>query len=293
MVNVVIDLAEVIKDEKVLKASLPHYDVSLITHTDEISLEFLARISAKSFAKYAVLMKTGSTAKKHFPNNSIEVDPSSFSLQKVAKQLAWIFSNNGKDKPTVKTFFIGDPHFSHTNIIRYCNRPWNSGRDANGQLVVTEKDTYNMNEALIANWNSVVTAEDEVYCLGDFALGNRNRIPEFVSRLNGHKFLVLGNHDYFHVDKSQYKGVIDFFYKAGFERVYDRPIIIKDFVILSHEPLQWVKDGSVWLSIYAHVHNQEMYQDFTSNTFCASAERINYTPIEFNEIVKKCQSASK
>ena len=54
MVNVVIDLAEVIKDEKVLRASLPHYDVSLITHTDEISLEFLAKISAKSFAKYAV-----------------------------------------------------------------------------------------------------------------------------------------------------------------------------------------------------------------------------------------------
>ena len=45
-----------------------------------------------------------------------------------------------------------------------------------------------------------------------------------------------------------------------------------------------------WANIYAHVHNMAEYKDYTARTFCVSAERINYTPIDFEEIKAKMES---
>ena len=44
-----------------------------------------------------------------------------------------------------RVFFTSDTHFNHTNIIRYCDRPF--------------KSTDEMNEKLIDNWDSAVGAE--------------------------------------------------------------------------------------------------------------------------------------
>jgi calcineurin-like phosphoesterase family protein len=52
-----------------------------------------------------------------------------------------------------------------------------------------------MDEAMIANWNSVVKPDDEVYHLGDFAFSPAPRVKEIIFRLNGKKHLVWGNHD--------------------------------------------------------------------------------------------------
>ena len=43
---------------------------------------------------------------------------------------------------TEKTFFVSDTHFNHTNIIKYCNRPFNNADE--------------MDAALIKNWNAKV-----------------------------------------------------------------------------------------------------------------------------------------
>lgn len=56
-----------------------------------------------------------------------------------------------------RVFFTSDTHFNHTNIIRFCERPF--------------ERVDEMNEKLIDNWNSVVSPEDFVFHLGDFCLG--------------------------------------------------------------------------------------------------------------------------
>lgn len=83
---------------------------------------------------------------------------------------------------TGNVFFSADLHFFHSKVIEFCNRPW-----ANVQ---------EMNEGLIANWNSVVGKRDKIYVLGDFCFGSHNRPKEILPRLNGYKILVRGNHDH-------------------------------------------------------------------------------------------------
>lgn len=79
------------------------------------------------------------------------------------------------------TFFTSDTHFGHANIINLCNRPF--------------KDVNHMNDMLVENWNSVVSDDDTVFHLGDFALGGSAVWSNVLSRLKGKIYLILGNHD--------------------------------------------------------------------------------------------------
>lgn len=162
----------------------------------------------------------------------------------------------------MKTFIISDTHFGHENIICYCNRPF---------VTVEEMDRQ-----LIERWNSVVRKDDVVYHLSDFALGNIDKVAGYRSKLNGRIFLVTGNHDGYNIKK---------YYEAGFDKVYDKPIIYQDFFILSHTPM-FITENMPYANIFGHVHNNPEYTDYTSNTFCVSVERISYTPILFDEVTR-------
>ena len=146
-----------------------------------------------------------------------------------------------------KTFYIADTHFGHANIIKYCNRPF--------------KDIYEMTEVLVNNWNSVVSEDDEVYMLGDFTLTkNKEIISKLVSRLNGHIYLLMGNHDYLSVNE---------YIACGFEKVYDKPVILEDGIILSHQPV-FMNENMPYFNIYGHVHDKPEFIDITENYWCVS-----------------------
>src|SRR4051812_42588376 len=78
-------------------------------------------------------------------------------------------------------WFTSDTHYHHKNIIKYSNRPF-----ANVQ---------EMNEAIINNFNSVVKPGDLVYHLGDFGFCTIDQADQILSRLNGRKYFIWGNHD--------------------------------------------------------------------------------------------------
>lgn len=80
------------------------------------------------------------------------------------------------------TWWTSDTHFSHANIIRYTKRPF-AGVDE-------------MNAALVARWNALVAPDDEVWHLGDLALGRDiEQQVALTSVLHGRRHLVPGNHD--------------------------------------------------------------------------------------------------
>lgn len=169
----------------------------------------------------------------------------------------------------MRTFLIADTHFGHSNIINYCDRPF---------VTIEEMDRQ-----LIEKWNQTVSKNDVIYHLGDFALGNMTKVAEYRKQLNGKIFLIQGNHDGYAVKR---------YYEAGFDKVYDKPIIFNQFFILSHEPL-FITENMPYANIYGHVHNNPQYKDCTNNTFCVSCERIDYKPILFDDIVEKMKMVSK
>ncbi|MGU3479166.1 metallophosphoesterase [Methylobacterium sp. D48H] len=83
-------------------------------------------------------------------------------------------------------FFTADLHLGHASLITGDvgrTRPFTS---------IEEHD-----EAIIARWNETVTSNsDDVYVLGDFALGlDAEALERAFRRLRGRKHLVVGNHD--------------------------------------------------------------------------------------------------
>ena len=78
-------------------------------------------------------------------------------------------------------FLTSDTHFGHDREFLWGPRGFRS---------YIEHD-----EAVIANWNSVVGPEDTVYVLGDLMLGDNEYGKACVARLNGHIKLIRGNHD--------------------------------------------------------------------------------------------------
>ncbi|POR44693.1 metallophosphoesterase family protein [Methylobacterium sp. V23] len=79
-------------------------------------------------------------------------------------------------------WFTSDTHFGDPRILRIDKRPY--------------PDLATHDAALIAAWNAVVRPEDNVWHLGDFALGpSAERIAEILGSLSGTKHLIIGNND--------------------------------------------------------------------------------------------------
>jgi calcineurin-like phosphoesterase family protein len=82
-----------------------------------------------------------------------------------------------------KTWFTADTHFGHGGAMGRFKRPFRSVRE--------------MDDALVARWNEVVGVDDEIWHLGDFAVGaSADRISELLRQLKGRKHLVSGNNDH-------------------------------------------------------------------------------------------------
>src|SRR5713101_6073216 len=79
-------------------------------------------------------------------------------------------------------WFTADFHLGHKNIIRYCNRPFETVEE--------------MNQAILERLNARVKANDILYFLGDFCIGPKARASELRQQIRCKKiFAVPGNHD--------------------------------------------------------------------------------------------------
>lgn len=127
-------------------------------------------------------------------------------------------------------FITGCCHFDDDSILPY-----------RGFVSVEE-----MNLLLEENWKRVVSKDDEVYILGDFAL---RRPAYWQERLPGVKTLVRGNHDSFMVKD------------AGFQDVRDNLLLRvkrdRDTIAcwMSHYPfISWPERNEGSVHFHAHCH---------------------------------------
>lgn len=125
----------------------------------------------------------------------------------------------------VATFFTADTHFGHKNIIAYCGRPY--------------KTVEEMNAGLVDLWNTKVSPEDDVWILGDFAMGKIEESLRVTRLLNGKKILVVGNHDRMFGNDADAPSWQKKYYEAGFSKIYTGEVVLSvggTDVLVSHFP---------------------------------------------------------
>lgn len=175
-------------------------------------------------------------------------------LQKTPKVLRY---NQG-----LETFWvIADTHFTHQMLVNTGTRP------------------ADYNEQIIANWNKRVGLEDIVVHLGDVIFGEKKeRLAEIMSKLNGTKILVRGNHDL----KSD-----EWYESMGFKYVCDA--MISDGIMFTHIP-QPIPEG-ITLNIHGHLHGnsghrvEEVAHILTPNHKLIALELNGYKPERLKDLI--------
>jgi len=173
----------------------------------------------------------------------------------------------------MKTFFTSDTHFFHSNIIKYCLRPF--------------ADATDMNEQLITNWNNVVTPDDVVYHLGDFAFGDANGVDRVMRRLNfKHFHFVKGNHDkpfcaWYHSNK-------DDTYLAPKVSLYSGHLETKienhKFTLCHYAMRIWNESHRSALHLYGHSHGT-LPDDPNSKSFDVGVDCHDFAPISLERVL--------
>ena len=166
-------------------------------------------------------------------------------------------------------WFTSDTHYNHANIIEYSNRPFS--------------DLEEMTEALIANWNSVVNHSDTVYHLGDFALSWGRKHKEFIDRLierlNGQKWLIVGNHDRDEVTKNPRWGAVKHYHEIK----VDLGGVHKQRIVMFHYSLRtWSQmHRGAWM---LHGHSHGSLTDIGGKTMDVGVDVHGYKPISIEAI---------
>lgn len=193
-------------------------------------------------------------------------------------------------------WFTSDLHLNHSNVIRFCERPFQS--------------TKEMNLALMNNWNNTVKEDDYIFMLGDFDwFPHRHHMRTTVSKLNGHKYFVLGNHDNFQsfelcqdLDLHICQDITVLYVTAEDweQRNWSRKILE---IILCHYPLMtWSHSNSDTYMLFGHIHSREngILGEFNKELpiiegkmMDVGVDRHGYKPITLEQAIKECKEYKK
>jgi calcineurin-like phosphoesterase family protein len=167
-------------------------------------------------------------------------------------------------------FFISDTHFDHANILKFED---NEGKKFRGDIF---KDVSEMNEVMIDNWNEIVKPQDIIYHLGDVTFRVKD-LGRIMSRLNGHKRLLVGNHD----DPKNFE-LTRWFEKVGMWRLFKDEGFICTHVPIRADQFRY----KVTHNVHGHIH-QNTIDDEQYVNVCV--EKTNYMPLSMDEVIQKCR----
>lgn len=168
-------------------------------------------------------------------------------------------------------YFTADTHFGHFNIIKFCNRPFNTIEE--------------MNDTLIENWNSIVGKNDEIYHLGDFGWRDNNLNLKILQKLNGTKYFIKGNHDKKFIKNT---AIINEF--IWIKDYYELKINNKFFVLCHYPFLQWIGNYYGTINLFGHSHGKTKE---SNNQLDVGVDLHEYKPISINEIIDKIRNDTK
>lgn len=193
----------------------------------------------------------------------------------------------------MNTWITADTHFSHANIIKYCNRPFKQPGDTeivNGKeewvsKAIAKQRADEMDDTLSKNWNSRITREDDVFHLGDVCFGFGRAVKELLERLNFRRFFFIwGNHD--SAMEELYRKEKNFIYRNNIYFLGDMKMVeIKgQEIVLTHYAMRvWDKSHHGTWNLYGHSHGT-LPDDPNARSMDVGVDTNNYFPYSFEEI---------
>lgn len=173
-------------------------------------------------------------------------------------------------------YYIADLHIGHKNILRLSNRPF--------------KTMDQMIEKIIENWNKTVKAEDDVYILGDVFYRYDGNLKELLQKLNGHKHLIIGNHEKQLLKNKQALYMFDSVdsYKEITDTLNGKTVQI----IMCHYPLaEWNGYFRNSIHLFGHIHNNTTNDTYKlmkkiKNAYNVGADILNFTPQTLKNVIE-------
>jgi len=161
-------------------------------------------------------------------------------------------------------FFTADEHYYHTNIIKYCHRPF--------------KDSTEMTEVLIQNHNKIVRSGDVTIHGGDFCfLKHRSQITRLVEKLNGSHIFVRGSHDKW-MDKT-------------FHEIWEKTFDNKHHIVVCHYALLvWPRSHYNSYHLFGHSHgglNSIInLKEIQGKRYDIGVDNNNFYPVSLDQVVE-------
>jgi calcineurin-like phosphoesterase family protein len=206
----------------------------------------------------------------------------------------------------MSSFFTGDTHFFHANIILYCHRlKWLGFND----IVInpeTQKEEWvskdiarlrakQMTADMIRAWNEVVPHDGEVYHVGDICFGDMDALANVLAQLNFKKlYYIWGNHDacmhhlYQHRKHPDYRAVTDRIVWLG-----DMAEVKAEgqSIVLNHYAMRvWDKSHHGNWHLYGHSHGT-LPDDPNARSMDVGVDlNPSYAPFTFKQVADKMQT---
>lgn len=137
----------------------------------------------------------------------------------------------------MKTFVGSDFHWGHRNILKF------------NPDTRKYKDIDTMNEMMVVEWNNIASPDDVIYMLGDVSFLPPAKTVEYLSRCNGRKILVAGNHDA--------RSLTNEDFKKCFEEIHNYLEVTYDgnLIVMSHYPFaEWNSSHRGSVNLHGHLH---------------------------------------
>lgn len=159
-------------------------------------------------------------------------------------------------------FFISDTHFGHRNIVLGTSQ-W-TDKSGCRDFPTVEAHDFRLIELI----NHIVEPEDELWHLGDFSFGGKDKIRDYRDRLNCKTIhIVYGNHDH-HIQQDWKK------YGFASGQHYKELMVGKLPVVLMHYPIEsWHQQERGAVHFHGHVHGKSRKID---NRFDVGFESVDF-----------------
>lgn len=171
-----------------------------------------------------------------------------------------------KTKTKTNTYFTSDWHLFHTNIIKYCKRPF--------------EDSAKMNRVILDNMNSLITENDWLYFLGDMAMIREPKhLTYWLDSLRCRNIcFIKGNHD-----KTASKISDRFFWYKDMEQIK----VQKQPIVLCHYAMRvWNRSHHGSWHLYGHSHGT-LPDDQNSLSMDVGVDTNNFMPYSFEDIQER------